>query len=155
MYLRQKYTFWGRNRNKTDYLEDRCHILVLLTDDCYLFCLEATLLFSYSLWWCDFGFGFAIFLTSFMPFGSIYRWDTARRAVCVIALSVKQLNPLLQHLLSHPHTPIRMQHLISCCLACELCVCFYVFCQHLLITGWSFFTYRDIQSSHLLAVLLW
>lgn len=142
-----KLNILRRNRNKVGYLQGRCYILVVLTH-CNLFGLEASLPFSYS--------SLGVFFTSFMPLGSIYWWNAIRRAFCVIALSVRQSDPLFSTcLLSHPHILIRMQCLISCCLACELCVCFYVFCQCLLITGWSFFTSWVTQSSLLPLVLPW
>lgn len=85
-----KLNILRRNRNKVGYLQGRCYILVVLTH-CNLFCLEASLPFSYS------SLGF---FTSFMPLGSIYCWNAVRRAFCVIALSVRQSDPLLQHLLA-------------------------------------------------------
>lgn len=148
-----KYTFSERNKNQTAYLKGRCYLQVFLTD-CYLFCLEASLLFlhSFCVW---FFFYFILFFNQFLLLGGIYGLDTARRAVCLIAPSVQQLNPLFQRC-SHTHiVSIHMQCLISCCLACELCVCFCVFCQCLLISGWSFFTYQDIQSSQLPVVPPW
>lgn len=87
--LSQKYTFWGRNRNQADYLKGRCYMLEFLTDH-YLFCLEA----------CNFHTVCWVFLNCFMPPAHIYWWNAVRRAVCVIALPVKQFNPLLQHSLA-------------------------------------------------------
>lgn len=85
-----KWNIIRRNRNKVGYLQGRCYILVVLLIVIY-FAWKQACHFHTALWG---------FLTSFMPLGSIYWWNAVRRAFCVIALSVKQSDPLLQHLLA-------------------------------------------------------
>lgn len=87
--LSQNVTFSERNRNKPSCLYGRCYISVFLTD-IYFAWKQA----------CHFHTAFQGFFISFVPLSSIYWWKAVRRAFCVIALSVKQSDPLLQHLLA-------------------------------------------------------